>query len=41
MIIIGASFLSKFPNRMNYNYLVIGMAFFSVGFLIEKFVLKE
>ena len=41
MIVIAVSFFSKFPNRMNYNYLVIGIAFFSVGFLIEKFVLKE
>ena len=41
MFVIGISFLINFPDRMNYNYLVIGIAFFSMGFLIEKFVLKD
>ena len=41
MLVIGASFLYQFPDRMNYNYLIIGAAFFSLGFLIEKFVLKD
>ena len=41
MFVIGISFLTNFPDRMNYNYLVVGIAFFSMGFLIEKFVLKD
>ena len=41
VLIIGVSFLYQFPDRMNYNYLIIGVAFFSLGFLIEKFVLKD
>ena len=41
MLVIGVSFLYQFPDRMNYNYLKIGIAFFSLGFLVEKFVLKD
>ena len=41
MSIIAFSFAVNFPETINYNYLIIGIAFFSVGFLIEKFVLKD
>ncbi len=41
MLIIGGSFISNFPETINYYYLIVGIAFFSIGFLIEKFVLKQ
>ena len=41
MIIIGFSFLYSFPNRMSYDFLIIGIAFFSIGYLVEKFVLRN
>ena len=40
MITIGVSFVISFPALMNWNYFIVGVAFFSVGFMIEKFVLK-
>ena len=41
MLVIGASFLYQFPDRMNYNNFIIGIGFFTMGLLIEKFVLKQ
>ncbi len=41
MIIIGGSFLYSFPNRMNYDFLIVGIAFFSIGYLVERFVLRN
>ena len=41
MIVIGFSFLYSFPDRMNYNFLIIGVAFFSIGYLVERFVLRN
>ena len=41
MIVIGVSLYLSFPDRMNYNNFVIGIGFFTMGFLIEKFVLKQ
>ena len=40
MITIGISFVINFPETMNWNYFIVGIAFFSMGFMIEKFVLK-
>ena len=40
MIIIGVSFFINFPQLINWNYFIVGVAFFSMGFMIEKFVLK-
>ncbi len=40
MITIGISFFINFPETMNWNYFIVGIAFFSMGFMIEKFVLK-
>ena len=41
MIIIGGSFLYSFPTRMNYDFLIVGIAFFSIGYLVERFVLRN
>ncbi len=41
MSIIGVSFYMYFPYRMSYETFIIGIAFFVMGFLIEKFVLKQ
>ena len=40
MFAIGISFIANFPNLINWNYFIVGVAFFSMGFMIEKFVLK-
>tara|TARA_B100000427_G_C15012910_1_gene379089 strand:+ start:224 stop:364 length:141 start_codon:yes stop_codon:yes gene_type:complete len=41
MVVIGFSFLYSFPNRMNYDFLIVGIAFFSIGYLVERFVLRN
>ena len=41
MTIIGINLYISFPSRMSYESFVIGIAFFSMGLLIEKFVLKQ
>ena len=40
MLILAISFIVKFPDLINWNYFIVGVAFFSMGFMIEKFVLK-
>ena len=40
MFTIGISFIVNFPNLINWNFFIVGVAFFSMGFMIEKFVLK-
>jgi len=40
MLIIGISFFVNFPNLIDWNFFIIGIAFFTTGFLIDKFVLK-
>ena len=40
MLIIGISFMRNFPNSINWNSFIVGVSFFSMGFMIEKFVLK-
>tara|TARA_B100001750_G_C15236666_1_gene460837 strand:- start:568 stop:690 length:123 start_codon:yes stop_codon:yes gene_type:complete len=40
MLILGTSFVISFPNIIDWNLFIVGVAFFSVGFMIEKFVLK-
>ena len=40
MSIIGLTFYISFPNRISYETFIVGVAFFLMGFLIEKFVLK-
>ena len=40
MAIIGINFFSTFPGKNDWNNFIIGVVFFSTGFMIEKFVLK-
>ena len=40
MLILGVSFVISFPNIINWNFFIVGVSFFSMGFMIEKFVLK-
>jgi len=40
MFIISVSFFISFPELINWNYFIVGIAFFCMGFMIEKFVLK-
>ena len=40
MLILGVSFVISFPNIINWNFFIVGIAFFVMGFMIEKFVLK-
>ena len=41
MFILGASFVINFPDLINWNLFIVGIAFFCMGFMIEKFVLKQ
>tara|TARA_B110000263_G_C15158590_1_gene441347 strand:- start:661 stop:786 length:126 start_codon:yes stop_codon:yes gene_type:complete len=41
MSIIAVNLYISFPSRMSYESFIIGIAFFIMGFLIEKFVLKQ
>tara|TARA_X000000368_G_scaffold399490_1_gene370517 strand:+ start:314 stop:442 length:129 start_codon:yes stop_codon:yes gene_type:complete len=40
MFILGVSFVINFPDLINWNFFIVGIAFFSMGFMIEKFILK-
>ncbi len=40
MFILGISFVINFPELINWNFFIVGIAFFTMGFMIEKFVLK-
>ena len=40
MLIFGVSFVINCPDLINWNFFIVGIAFFSMGFMIEKFVLK-
>jgi hypothetical protein len=40
MIIILGSFIANLPELINWNFFIVGVAFFCIGFMIEKFVLK-
>ena len=40
MIILGVSFVINFPELINWNYFIVGIAFFCTGYMIEKYVLK-
>jgi len=41
MGVIAFSFYISFPYRISYESFIVGIAFFLIGFLIEKFVLKQ
>ena len=40
LLIIGAGFINKFPQLMDYKLLGIGMVFFIMGVAIQKFGLS-
>ena len=40
MLILGISFVIKFPELIDWNFFIVGIAFFCMGFMIEKYVLK-
>ncbi len=40
MLVIGLSFVKNFPKTIDWFYFLIGIAFFLLGMLVEKFVLK-
>jgi len=39
--IIGIGFISQFPNLLDYNLLGIGMLFFIMGWIVQKFGLTN
>ena len=40
LLVIGAGFINKFPQLMEYKLLGIGMVFFIMGVAIQKFGLS-
>ena len=41
IIIIGIEFISSFPHLMSYKLLSIGLGFFIMGYIIQKFGLSN
>ena len=41
LLVIGAGFINKFPYLMDYQLLVIGVIFFIMGVVVQKFGLRE
>ena len=41
LMVIGAGFINKFPYLLDYKLLVIGVIFFIMGVVIQKFGLRE
>ena len=41
LLVIGAGFINKFPQLMDYKLIGIGMVFFIMGVAIQKFGLSE
>ena len=41
LLVIGAGFVYKFPQLMNYKSLGIGSAFFIMGWAVQKFGLSK
>ena len=41
LLVIGAGFINKFPQLMDYKLLGIGLVFFIMGIAIQKFGLNE
>ena len=40
LLVIGAGFINKFPQLVDYKLLVIGLAFFIMGVAVQKFGLS-
>ena len=41
LLVIGAGFINKFPQLVDYKLLGIGLIFFIMGLAIKKFGLRE
>ena len=41
LLVIGAGFINKFPQLMDYKLLGIGSVFFIMGFVVKKFGLSN
>ena len=41
LLVIGAGFINKFPQLMDYKLLGIGLVFFIMGWVVQKFGLNE
>ena len=41
LLVIGAGFINKFPYLMDYKLLGIGVIFFIMGVMVQKFGLRE
>ena len=41
LLVIGAGFINKFPQLMDYKLLGIGLVFFIMGVAIQKFGLSD
>jgi len=41
LLVIGAGFINKFPQLMDYKLIGIGMVFFIMGVAIQKFGLSQ
>ena len=41
LLVIGAGFINKFPNLMDYQLLGIGVIFFIMGVVVKKFGLSN
>ena len=41
LLVIGAGFINKFPQLMDYKLLGIGLIFFIMGVVIQKFGLSK
>ena len=41
LLVIGAGFINKFPQLMDYKLLGIGLVFFIMGVIVQKFGLSK
>ena len=41
LLVIGAGFINKFPQLMDYKLLGVGLVFFIMGVVIQKFGLSK
>ena len=41
LLVIGAGFINKFPQLMDYKLLGIGLIFFIMGVIVQKFGLSK
>ena len=41
LVILSVGFYNHYPNPMSYNVLIYSSIFFTMGWIIEKYVLKD